>query len=689
MQITNVLIQNFRTHAHTEIPVGQLGCLIGENNAGKSSVLHAVQFALEERRLSEQDRRESGEPIVVALTLSGIEEADLRRVSDEHRGKIREILTDRSLTIVRTLNLDGKAESAYRAKRPVNKNLREEVLGSIMKGKAGSELRSAVVEAVPELEPSLPQRVTQTQVKNCLRQLVESLGPGDFTEETTSFPTGISASIRPLYPSVIYIEAVKDVSEEAKTTGASAFSKLLEMLFEGIESEFHDMNTGLEAIYRRLNHTIDNEGRADGGRLKAVQDIEDEISRHVKEAFPGVFLRMTFQQLTLPTLLANAVLEVDDGHLGPITSKGDGLKRTVLFALIRAYTSLRVARDLADDSPKRSYILLFEEPELYLHPRAQQQLMEALRGFAADHQVLVTTHSPGFFGPGVSGFTKLRKDEDGVRTHSVSLSGPLRDEYRLIRYENNEAAFFSSRVVLVEGDSDRVVYPHLAKLLDPAWDAAERNVAFVKTEGKGNFKAYKRFFSQFDVPVHIIADTDALVRGFENIDPGGQARKSHRSLMERVDELLPESDPPANKKVKKWSERGDLRAAWERAKGHAQAWREKRDDESLDDCLAAMEEIFDIGNNRVRLEVLISADDSTLADQLGGALSSLYAENIYVLKRGALEAYCGTAAESGKIEKALKFCQEIGSEDAFARVHGDQADEVSAELREIFSRIYD
>ncbi|MWJ01247.1 AAA family ATPase [Clavibacter michiganensis] len=46
MKLTNIRIQNFRAHADTTIPLSQLGCLIGENNAGKSSVLHALQFVL-------------------------------------------------------------------------------------------------------------------------------------------------------------------------------------------------------------------------------------------------------------------------------------------------------------------------------------------------------------------------------------------------------------------------------------------------------------------------------------------------------------------------------------------------------------------------------------------------------------------------------------------------------------------
>src|SRR5699024_7096052 len=109
---------------------------------------------------------------------------------------------------------------------------------------------------------------------------------------------------------------------------------------------------------------------------------------------------------------------------------------TVLFALLRAYASIRstgLNDETRSDSPRPCYVLLFEEPELYLHPRAQRQLMAALGTFSDEHQVLVTTHSPSFFRPGTHGFARLQKTEDGVSAHSVDLTLGLRDAYQLVQ----------------------------------------------------------------------------------------------------------------------------------------------------------------------------------------------------------------------------------------------------------------
>jgi putative ATP-dependent endonuclease of OLD family len=108
------------------------------------------------------------------------------------------------------------------------------------------------------------------------------------------------------------------------------------------------------------------------------------------------------------------------------------------------------------------YLLMFEEPELFLHPEAQKILFSALHVFSTHNQVVVTTHSPLFMGPDATAtFVRLSKTlpADGSKPFSaavpVDLSGlGARDEFQIICFENNNAAFFAKKVVLVEGDSD-------------------------------------------------------------------------------------------------------------------------------------------------------------------------------------------------------------------------------------------
>lgn len=691
MRLTHVRIKNFRAHSNTELPLPQLGCLIGENNAGKSSVLHAIQYVLEDKKLSGEDFRNPELPASVELSIEGIDEEDLRRVNETHRDRVREMLRDGMLTIVRTQEIDGKAESRYLKLGPSDPSWSQESLASTIKGKKGAQLRQAAVKLLPPMEDALPAAPTQQQVKDAWTELVEQLPPEELEETPTAYPTGIAQSVKPLLPSVIYIEAVKDASVEAKSTGTSAFSKLLELLFDEVADQFSDINDQFRSVYQKLNRSLNDDGLEVDARLEAVQRIESTIEDFVRASFPGVSLRMDVPAPTLSMLLSGAELRVDDGHEGSISSKGDGLKRTVLFALLRAYASIRstgLSDDTRSESPRPSYVLLFEEPELYLHPRAQRQLMAALGTFSNEHQVLVTTHSPGFFRPGTEGFARLQKTDDGVTAHPVDLTISHRDAYQIVQHENNEAAFFAQRVVLVEGDSDTFTYPHLARLINQDWDDIDKNIMFVKIDGKGNINRYREFFSSFKIPIHVITDLDALVRGFEQLTRDAETRAAHSRLMGLISEMISDTSEPNSKTVWSITSRRNASELWSAAQSHLSNWREAPSDNTarlLDETLS---ELFDAGNGDAKLNELANPSSKEISSARDTVISSLAEENVFVLRRGDLETYCRTNAGRDKVATAIEFCERTTNLEALRELHAEDADDVVQELQGIFSRIY-
>lgn len=691
MRLTHVRIKNFRAHSNTELPLPQLGCLIGENNAGKSSVLHAIQYVLEDKKLSGEDFRNPELPASVELSIEGIDEEDLRRVNETHRDRVREMLRDGVLTIVRTQEIDGKAESRYLKLGPSDPSWSQESLASTIKGKKGAQLRQAAVNLLPPMEDALPAVPTQQQVKDAWTELVEQLPPEELEETPTAYPTGIAQSVKPLLPSVIYIEAVKDASVEAKSTGTSAFSKLLELLFDEVADQFSDINDQFRSVYQKLNRSLNDDGLEVDARLEAVQRIETTIEEFVRASFPGVSLRMDVPAPTLSMLLSGAELRVDDGHEGSISSKGDGLKRTVLFALLRAYASIRstgLSDDTRSESPRPSYVLLFEEPELYLHPRAQRQLMAALGTFSNEHQVLVTTHSPGFFRPGTEGFARLQKTDDGVTAHPVDLTIGHRDAYQIVQHENNEAAFFAQRVVLVEGDSDTFTYPHLARLINQDWDDIDKNIMFVKIDGKGNINRYREFFSSFEIPIHVITDLDALVRGFEQLTRDAETRAAHSRLMGLISEIISDTSEPNSKTVRSITSRRNARELWSAAQSHLSNWRDAPSDNAarlLDETLS---ELFDAGNGDAKLNELANPSSKEISSARDTVISSLAEENVFVLRRGDLETYCRTNAGRDKVATAIEFCERTTNLEALRDLHAEDADDVVQELQGIFSRIY-
>lgn len=693
MIITNVTVCNFRAHTDTKIPLAQIGCLIGENNAGKSSILHAIQFALDSRKVTDTDFKDRTQPLKVELTIENIDQQDLQRVRNTvHREALSKIITNGTLTLARTQYPDGKTEFTYLTHKPKNKALTSECISQIMRGKKGRELRETVVSKIPTLANILPASPTQKQINEAIQQIIENLPPEEMELAFAPFPTGISASFKPLLPEVIYIEAVKDASFEAKSVGSSAFASLLKLLFEEVNSEFQDITQAFAGIHEKLNRSFDNDGNSQDKRLPAVRKIEETIGKYVQSSFPGVILHMDVPAPTLNLILEKAELLIDDGHESPVSNKGDGLKRTVLFALLRAYTVLRqtgLTEPTERDASRPEYILLFEEPELYLHPKAQRQLMAALDDFSKDHQVLVTTHSPGFFRPNTKGFTRLHKRNQEVDVCTVDLTLQLRDAYQLIQHENNEAAFFAHTVVLVEGDSDTFTFPHLARLFNSEWNADDKNIVFVKTDGKGNLQKYREFFSSFDIPVHIITDLDTLLEGCQKLTTNAETMAARSALLTAIDAYLHPLRTPRSRKLRSITKSDSASALWRIARQHIDAWKQSHDEEDVDTAVSALEELFARGDTEAKLEAIGNPRTPEIEALRDDVIEMFGREQVYILRRGDLEDYCGTRVSTDKVKEAIEFCERTTDLESFLALQQNDAQKVESELRSIFSRIYE
>jgi hypothetical protein len=267
--------------------------------------------------------------------------------------------------------------------------------------------------------------------------------------------------------------------------------------------------------------------------------------------FRDVSIELEIPPPEIKTVLSNATIVADDGVRGPVENKGDGFKRAITFSILRSYVQLSQDKSWRKDDEKAKpgrdrFLFLFEEPELYLHPRAQNILFDALALISHRHQVVVTTHSPFFFSADeTTTFVKVRKEEHDDLPNPIGVCSEVdltdmteKDKFQIISFESSNLAFFSSRIVLVEGDSELIVLPHIAQLLNPHWDFKSTSINLIKISGKGSFRRYKDFFARFGVDVAMVADLDVLVEGFDKLQPSERAAELRANLLQEVDEII-------------------------------------------------------------------------------------------------------------------------------------------------------
>jgi len=691
MRLAELSITNYKALRDVTIPLSRFGCLIGENNSGKSTFLQAISLFFSGSKLAASHFFDESKPIRIAVTFEDIGETDLARLAEEHRTRVARIVKNGRLVLVRAYDTDGKSALLYTILNPTDTRFSADNIAALVKGqKAGQAFVNKVVQAFPELGGVVDTTMNQDAVKGKIQELADSLPDDQKTTADQPLPTGIDKSIEPMLPDPIYIPAVKDLADDIKTTESTPFGKILAVLLPAVEAKLPDAQKLFEQLNSKLNRVEQPDGAVVDGRLDEVKLIESTVEKYVRESFADVALRITIPPPELKAVFSSTRIYVNDGVDGLIDSKGDGLRRAIVFSILRSYVELRAkfapapapaeeAAPAAEAAQPQvapapaSFILLFEEPELFLHPRAQSILFDALRVFAKEHHVLVTTHSPMFFGPSATEtFVKLRKVSDAAiaakpftQVQPVDLSDiNAKDQFQIICFENNNAAFFADTVVLVEGDSDYLLMPHIARTLNPSWDVAHVPVLFARITGKGNIRRYREFFTRFGVRVPVIADLDLLVNGFDHIAPDDAIKTARDNLLAVVDELIvPDVNTPSTKDAKDAHDSGELRGLWRRVG-------ERRAELEAGTCTQgdhdqAVEAFFAWQRKSDRLAVLKTSTDAELLQLKWKLLEMLRAIDVYVLERGSIEQYYPeTITGADKPSRAQDFLAKVATRDA-------------------------
>lgn len=693
MYISNVRITNYRGIKSDKFESSPFTCAIGENNSGKSTLLLAISLFFSGTSLSSHDFYDVDENIEIVLTFSSIEDGDILRLSTEHRERIKELISDGDITLTRLYDITGKSELLCTRMSSKDPKLTREFISPLLRGQKGKAIGNTVKEILPKYSQRFLGVDKQSQVFEILEEIVSKLPADELESRLSSLPTGIENSIKYFLPEPIYIAAVKDFKDDVKSKETATFGKLLGILLKFLEDSDHftEISKSFNTLYSLLNVTVD-QGNILDGRIEKLRTIENQITSFLKANFPKSHIQIEIPRPELKQILSNAQIFIDDGVKGMIDTKGDGIKRAVTFALLRTYVQqLKINKELQNEKKNKiekniglsgdenivkeiiidqPYVFLFEEPELFLHPSAQRILFEALENLTeVNNQVFVTTHSPLFFSPRSTGtFIKVVKEypEKGkpfgkLLTVNLLKEIQTKDAFQIICYENNSAAFFANKILLVEGDSDLIYVKEVAKLLKSEWDFDTMNIPIISINGKSNVKRFVDFYGYFNIKTFTLVDSDALIDGFEKFDVGENIVLKRSQLLAVIDkkaiELKIEGTVNA-RKVKELVRRYSWIEKYQRLKSLANKIRmgeEISEDEILEIDYLFSEEIL---NSRRQ----IFTDRKIKLDEKTELLKLLREQNIFVLSYGAIESYYPAgiigADKPTKALNAIKFLKE-------------------------------
>ncbi|MBI4199406.1 MAG: ATP-dependent endonuclease [Chloroflexi bacterium] len=466
VQIDQLTLKNYRSVKQETFQLNPLTILIGRNNAGKSNILRALKLLIEgsARDVSQNDFFDISAPVEIEATVSGIEQI-LPSLSLVNQTKLGERLTpDNKLNIrkVATLGAQGVQPGKIQVQQP---------------------------------------------------------NTGEYDT-----PTGIDAVLKAVLPEVIHIDVLDDPVEEAAGKTTKPMGKLIGLILDAVQQHAGE---GLRQAYTQANRllnvvTEEVEGvtREVDERIPELRSIESKLTEYTSEGFRDTRVRLKVDFPEAKELLATVSVLVREGGVETgLSFKGHGLQRVFYLSLLRALADQIRSSATATVRP---FLLLFEEPELFLHPYAQQLMTAALKTIATQGQVVITTHSPLLVVPdSFSELCIISKETDGAsgktvtRCLSTGKRLPIAGERELLTLLNLQRSctfLFSDRVLLVEGAGDQhLVTAMLVKLTGK--HPSECGLGVVEVEGKDRLPTYKALLESIGLRVFGLVDLDFLWGG--------------------------------------------------------------------------------------------------------------------------------------------------------------------------------
>jgi putative ATP-dependent endonuclease of OLD family len=449
--IDRVKIRNFRLCKAVDLGLAPLTPLVGINNAGKSTILRAIAWALSPRKLETDAFNDPDLEVEVALRIVGLTDDLLAKIPDDkHRKAIEPCCVDGILWI--------------------------RVLASAKDGKPDRQVWD--VAATPGSDPPTAWK---------------------------KYPTGLPEAVQCLLPDALHIDATKDLSEDlGKAKAGTTIKGLLDEVMGPVMERHKELTGAVETIRGILDPQSTD-------RSPFLEDFDRASTLALQDFFPGLTLRLNPASIELKEFFKAGDLMVHDDaskDLRRFDQVGAGAQRSIQMALVRRLADLQ--RPLATSSSRR--LLLIDEPELFLHPQAARFLRDALEKLAqGTFQVVFSTHSPLMLGRRAAEATVIvGRNEGGCFTRTplgVAVKQAVADHAAQARvlFELGSLAdiYFSELVVICEGKTERALLPLLY-----AKERRGRHVAFVSLRGGDSTRGALCVLAAMQIAAGAIVDLD-------------------------------------------------------------------------------------------------------------------------------------------------------------------------------------
>jgi putative ATP-dependent endonuclease of OLD family len=495
MILKKAIITNFRgINGSITVNFDMFNCIVGQNDAGKSTILKALDATLNDIALGRSDYNVTAQNNQISVELfldAGNKECLLGEeitttIEEEELVNNDGFLVWRKTWNVTDTNVSKPKTSLVRKKYDGNNDFIFKTEAQLISQCNSNRIATAKGngEAYNNVEKRQKLREYNNQHNIAFVYELEEI-----PATGTSKMKAIGDAIRKKLPAFQYFKADTSLSD-TDTTIQKYFK---DMAFKLIKEE---INTGdIETTVKTELESV----------LQKVTDKINDVVKSTEKVKPKV-------DFDWSKIISTSFVSDTTGNDLPLSSRGDGFRRITMMS----YFEYLAESERADDT--QQIIFGFEEPETFLHPSAQENLFDKLNSLSENgYQVITSTHSPT-----IVGNTKRKNIIHISKTNNIySLNQTAIDYKELaidlgIKPDNTFTPLFStSRLLfLVEGIDDVTAMHHKATLYKHAGLISntfeDLNVNIIPIGGCGGVKHWVNLdlFTKLEKPFFIFLDSD-------------------------------------------------------------------------------------------------------------------------------------------------------------------------------------
>lgn len=530
MKLSKFQIKNFKSLGSVDFDWNEIIFLIGENNCGKSSVLHALEWFLSGKQIKDKSLFRDGIcDEVNAIELIGhftdLTDEEKQNLAVQNRMHGNNWILKKKFWLETENEKESWQEMYYSYSHcEIFTNWPEQTRSW---SSWPNEYQSFIEEVKNELNTTRPN----DSAKELLKQKVRNNCPDLITsnDEWSVNPGGggnWKSNANSILPQFVLVQAVHIISEETQAKDATTYGKIINLILErklAVRPEIKTLNENLKRVQALFKSDPEH---PEWPQSDEIARLETDISIKLSEIIKAKAL-IEPKDIDLRTyILPNTVLKIDDGFKTDIALQGHGLQRSLVITLFQILNQYSREADNVDAGviDKRSVVFGIEEPEIYMHPQMVRRMKDVLISLAAQekYQVICTTHSPAMLDISDSHKNIVRFEKDTSRNitvfqvpNEIFIGDSAKDEKdRLKMILEFDASvnelFFAKRVVLVEGETEIAIFQKAPDLLNlfPTDPGKKRDITFINCHDKGQIPLFIKILNNFAINYVVVHDID-------------------------------------------------------------------------------------------------------------------------------------------------------------------------------------